>query len=176
MQNAKCKIDDLVPLESIADDEIAECREEIIERTAAARERRSRQETHLVYLILCSLALVVAFCLQNEPHERVALRGYPNLKLPPSCLTREYFGFPCPGCGLTRSFVALAHGDFRQSWAMHRLGCLLAAVFVVQIPYRIYCLRHLDTFELKSRWADYFSWSLIAGLIGNWIFNVLAIP
>jgi hypothetical protein len=32
----------------------------------------------------------------------------------------------CPGCGLTRSIIELAHGNLESSLASHRLGLLLA--------------------------------------------------
>lgn len=57
------------------------------------------------------------------------------------CLSHELFGIDCPFCGMTRSFVALAHGDLRASLAWHPAGPLLfvammlliAAVLVVAV-------------------------------------------
>ena len=39
-------------------------------------------------------------------------------------------GLPCPGCGLTRSVVALAHGDLAGALFFHPLGPLVAAGLV----------------------------------------------
>lgn len=41
------------------------------------------------------------------------------------CLIRRFTGLPCPGCGLTRSFCALAKGDVARSFGFHWLGPLL---------------------------------------------------
>lgn len=38
-------------------------------------------------------------------------------------------GLPDPGCGMTRSLVALAHGDVTGSLYFHPLGILVAALF-----------------------------------------------
>ena len=46
---------------------------------------------------------------------------------PPLCPFRWATGLPCPGCGLTRSVVALAHGDLSGAWFFHPLGPLAVA-------------------------------------------------
>ncbi len=44
---------------------------------------------------------------------------------PVFCATRRMFGIPCPGCGLTHSWVAAAHGDFVEAFSAHPFGPLL---------------------------------------------------
>jgi hypothetical protein len=44
------------------------------------------------------------------------------------CPFRLLTGLPCPGCGMTRSVVALAHGDLQSSLFYHPLGVVVAAV------------------------------------------------
>ncbi len=46
------------------------------------------------------------------------------------CLFHALTGIPCPGCGITRAFVALFHGDFAQAWAHHPFVYLLAALAI----------------------------------------------
>jgi uncharacterized protein DUF2752 len=41
---------------------------------------------------------------------------------PVLCAFRRFFGIPCPGCGMTRSLVALVHLDLRSAFAFHPLG------------------------------------------------------
>ncbi len=43
------------------------------------------------------------------------------------CLFRALTGVPCPGCGLTRAFAALASFDFEAAFAWHPLAVALAA-------------------------------------------------
>lgn len=38
-----------------------------------------------------------------------------------SCLIYSTTGFPCPGCGGTRAFLSLIHGDFLESLKYHPL-------------------------------------------------------
>lgn len=42
-------------------------------------------------------------------------------------------GIDCPGCGMTRSFFALARGDLAESITMHPLGVILALWFLYLI-------------------------------------------
>jgi hypothetical protein len=41
------------------------------------------------------------------------------------CWFRRLSGLPCPGCGLTRSLLALTQGDLRRSVAFHPFGPLV---------------------------------------------------
>lgn len=47
---------------------------------------------------------------------------------PVICPFRRLTGLPCPGCGLTRSWVHLVHGDLGTAFAEHAFGPLLAVV------------------------------------------------
>jgi hypothetical protein len=49
---------------------------------------------------------------------------------PVICPFRRLTGLPCPGCGLTRSWVYLTHGWWRESFLAHPFGPLFAAVMV----------------------------------------------
>lgn len=48
------------------------------------------------------------------------------------CVLRRATGLPCPGCGLTRSFCALAKGDFVKAGHFHALG---PAMFTLAVIY-----------------------------------------
>ncbi len=52
--------------------------------------------------------------------------------LPTVCPFYHLTGLPCPGCGLTRAFVCLGHGQIAQSLHWHPLGFVFygACVFV----------------------------------------------
>ena len=45
--------------------------------------------------------------------------------LPTVCPFYTLTGLPCPGCGLTRAFVCLGHGQVVQSLHWHPLGLVL---------------------------------------------------
>ncbi len=44
-----------------------------------------------------------------------------SLAGPSGCMIKAVTGLPCPGCGLTRAYVALFHGHFRDAFFYHPL-------------------------------------------------------
>ncbi|MEA2599668.1 MAG: hypothetical protein QOF89_660 [Acidobacteriota bacterium] len=42
------------------------------------------------------------------------------------CLMRRLFHLPCPGCGMTRAFAALAKGDWSAAVVLHPLAPVVA--------------------------------------------------
>lgn len=43
------------------------------------------------------------------------------------CLSRRLFRLPCPLCGMTRAFTAIARGEWRAAWTFHPLAPLILA-------------------------------------------------
>lgn len=80
-------------------------------------ERRHR----FVYLAITLLPLVGSFAY-NLGFRLPWLRG---------CPLWRYTGIPCPAWGLTRSFMALARGDWQQAIAYHLFGPVLFAGFLL---------------------------------------------
>jgi len=48
----------------------------------------------------------------------------------PLCPMAKVVHQPCPGCGLTRATLELAHGDFAAAFALHPLSILISPLFV----------------------------------------------
>lgn len=49
---------------------------------------------------------------------------------PVLCPFRALTGLPCPGCGLTRSWVYASHGWWRESFAAHPFGIVVMAAIL----------------------------------------------
>ncbi|BBO34376.1 DUF2752 domain-containing protein [Lacipirellula parvula] len=133
------------------------------------RRRAELHDRHWAMLVVALSVVSFAFLLRINDGGRVAASWLPFDSLPPLCGSRVLLGIECPGCGLTRSFVAFASGDFRESFRFHRLGWLVFLATAGQIPYRIVRLRQLrqGTFA-EHRWPAWFGSFLIAVLIANW--------
>jgi O-antigen ligase len=143
------------------------------EDTASSRSARMKRRHREVLAIACTVWLL-AFLLREGPNGRVAVRGLAQFPLPQTCASRVIFGMRCPGCGLTRSIIHVAEGDWRASWHDHRVGGLLAVVIALQIPYRLYALRRPGRRLLSTFWLSAIGYGLIAMLVINWLFDVAA--
>ncbi len=118
-----------------------------------------------IFIICCTFLLTV-----EEP--RVRLRIWPCLLLPESCSTRIYFDMDCPGCGLTRSFIYLGQGQLLHSLHANRVGWILAACVILQLPFRIISLRRRGEF-LSHFVRRCLGWAIFLILMLNWLGNLL---
>jgi hypothetical protein len=137
---------------------------------ASSRQVRRHRE---VLAVACAVG-VLAVVLVENPEGRVSVRGFPQYPLPQTCAAQSLLGVKCPGCGLTRSIIHLAEGDWHASWRAHRLGGLMAAVIALQVPYRLLALRRPERPLIAPRWQAILGYALIVLLIGNWLVDVMA--
>jgi hypothetical protein len=136
---------------------------------------RQARERQWFMLVLAIVVIAAAFILRFGQGSGLRL-PWTGVTLPPLCTSRLLFGIECPGCGLTRSFVALASGDFAGAWHYNRVGWLLALAVMAQIPYRVWRLRQLNHgIVAESKWPVWFGSLLIAALIVNWVLKVLGV-
>ena len=104
------------------------------ELLALAWRRRLRAEAYL----LVAAVLVVGLSAVLTPSDSVlTLLGWP---VPPLCVWKNLTGMDCVGCGLTRSFTWMGHGELSRAWSIHRLGPVLYAAVAAQIPWRAFRL------------------------------------
>jgi len=116
------------------------------------------------------LVLALAALLSVEGEEEVVV-PIVNVPLPGSCTFRRVTGYPCPGCGLTRCFVSLAHGDVGRAWHFQPAGLLIFVVAVSQIPYRTVQIWriHRGNEELRcARLGHAVAWLMLAAILGQW--------
>lgn len=121
------------------------------------------------------------FCLGLTSFPLVATwiyrQGYSATFL--SCPMRSLTGIPCPNCGMTRSFLALAKGDLGESISYHLFGPLLFLIFLIVTVHtatelvmgrKVFPPYYQILYQFKLHWiglASYFGYYLIRLLIGK---------
>jgi len=125
---------------------------------------------HLVLLAICSSVLLMAAILSVRNLSQIILPVL-QLPLPELCTMRRLAGLDCPGCGLTRCFISLAHGDVAAAWSYNPAGLWLFAIMAFQIPFRSYQLWRIGSgkSELVLPWALQVTLAILAiALLTQW--------
>ena len=139
--------------------------------------RRPDALFHVVILLLCAGVLVAAGCLRADAS--TVTIPYLNRPLPELCMLRRYTGMACPGCGLTRCFISLAHGDWRSAWAFNPAGVWLFAIVAVQVPWQAYQLWRINRGQRELALTALGQIGLavfILMLLGQWLARLVGIP
>ena len=129
---------------------------------------------HLVLLILSVVVVGMSLLLGVQGERRVVI-PYVNVSLPALCTWQRLMDRPCPGCGLTRCFISMAHGDVAGAWHFHPLGVFLFGLLLVQVPYRGVQLWRLtrgrDQFRLGT--MTWLVWGAILALFAQWLTRMI---
>jgi hypothetical protein len=147
--------------------------EEMAEELVVEARVRARR-SHMQWLVLCAGVIVASALLEVQPRG-IVLPGAPGRPLPGLCVSRVVFHMNCPTCGLTRSFVAMAHGEVRLAFALHRLGPLGFLLVLVQVPLRAYAV-FSGAIPRRLRDPRLTTWVIVAlviALVGSWIVNLV---
>jgi hypothetical protein len=127
---------------------------------------------HWQMLAVALAVIVLAFACEVRSDQRVEFRLLPGVPLPEACFSKRLFRVDCPGCGLTRSIVHLAHGRYAASFARHHVGWIFAFLIVAQIPYRLLAIRR-GRAPMGPGATRAFAITLIALLVGDWLFRMV---
>ena len=97
--------------------------------------------------------------------------------LPTTCTLRRLTGLACPGCGLTRSLIALAHQDPAAAWQFNPVGCLLFILLVFHVPLALLqemlCWSGRPPLRLMPLYRV-LAVLLVTGLVGQWLVRLMA--
>jgi len=85
-----------------------------------------------VLLIVSSIIVATASAMAA-----LTRAGYAPLPAGSYCWSVILLGRECPGCGLSRSFIATALGDLPKAFELNPIGPLLFAILVVILATRV---------------------------------------
>lgn len=93
---------------------------------------REERALRLGLVLLFAFLVAVAALLRPTPPGAESGLTVAGLRVPEVCALYRTTGIPCPGCGLTRSWVSAVHGDLGASLAHHSLGWLVLLYVLAQ--------------------------------------------
>jgi len=98
--------------------------------------------------------------------------------LMPHCLFRLLTGIPCPGCGMTRTFHMIGHGNFTDAFLMNPAGpaaFMLVVMLWVRSLVLIVSGRRIEV-NMNGRTAQLLILSSVLMMVSVWIYNIFFNP
>ena len=97
--------------------------------------------------------------------------GLPAL---PLCPFHHLTGLPCPGCGLTRAFCAIGHGDFGDAWDLNPFCFLFYAATLCLLVWP-FVRRKWPAVERRLVLSPWFGGGAILVIVAMWVFGTARI-
>lgn len=104
-------------------------------------------ESHRILAAMAGITLATALILGALSHHGHAPLSHQSL-----CASVILFGKQCPGCGLTRSFVAIGGGEVAKASVLNPLGPILFALFAAYLIVQLAKLAGMPA--VASRWIE----------------------
>ena len=94
-------------------------------------------------------------------------------KISSVCIMKNLFNIRCPGCGLTRSFLAILHFNFIEAFHYNILGIPLFIGFVLAIIFMIYDIfkNRTKTLSFILKFLEKYNIAIILLLVLSMIIN-----
>jgi len=128
---------------------------------------------HLVFLSFASVIILLSVLMSTDGKQAVFLPGFTS-PLPDSCSSRRLLGIDCPGCGLTRAFICISHGQLSEAWRFNRASFVIYLFVAIQIPWNAIQLWRIRNSKLPLHWP-FIYWIPMAVaviLLANWIWTL----
>ena len=113
--------------------------------------------------------LLVASALLPLPQNN-AIAGMPSI-----CVFHNFTGWPCPGCGLTRSWVSMAHGQFASALVWHPLGPLLFLSALFYSVWSAWLALSRPRFPLPTKLQTRFIVCFALVMVGFWALRLVGV-
>ena len=89
---------------------------------------------HGIMLTGSVIIMLLSFLMKTNDSNQVFVPGVP-VAMPESCVTKMYWGFDCPGCGMTRAFIRISKGQFSKARQLNGASFVVYLFFAIQIPW-----------------------------------------
>lgn len=137
--------------------------------------KRSTEHWLVLAAAIATLGLLVAFAIWIEPDPR-GFGTHEKLGLP-ACKMMEWWGIPCPGCGVTTSVDLAARGRFLDSIRNQPFGFVVALLLPAGALWAI-----VGHFRGRDLYRDLYDlrigrWGIVLGLLlaAAWVYKIVMV-
>jgi hypothetical protein len=129
---------------------------------------------HGLFLLMAVVVLGLSLALRTDEQRGIYIPGTAII-MPPTCTSRALYGVECPGCGMTRAFVAISRGQFNRAWELNRASFVVYVFVLAQIPWQTIQIYRRSKGWPPMLWTPIF-WipiGLSVILVVNWMFKLI---
>ena len=128
---------------------------------------------HLLFFAAAAAVLVLSFNMSVVGSSLVYLPGS-SIPLPESCTARLFLGIHCPGCGLTRAFISISHGQFPDAWNYNPASFMVYLFVVVQLPWQAIQMTRIRQGKpsVDALWIYFLPISMAILLLAQWLYRM----
>ncbi len=128
---------------------------------------------HVAFLVAATAVIVLSFTMTLVGWTSVYLPGS-WIPLPESCTARLLFGLNCPGCGMTRAFISISHGEFQKAWQFNPASFAVYLFVCAQLPWQSWQISHLFRRKrcVESLWIYAPPIAVAVLMITQWLFRM----
>ena len=108
----------------------------------------------------------------------LAARFFPFSRFPKlPCIFHQLTGYPCPSCGMTRSFILMSHLNFSEAAKINPLGSILFVFTLIFVFYAfIVILFHAPRIRIRvtQKWEGIcIRIMVVAVFVINWTYLII---
>jgi hypothetical protein len=143
------------------------------ETEAWNRYARSEIRLHTLFFGMAAIVLLMSLLMTSQGERTVFLPGFRSA-MPETCTSRRIFGIECPGCGMTRAFISISHGQFSRAWQFNRASFVVYFFVAVQIPWHSIQIWRLKRNRRPIQWPYVYLLpiAVVVVMTVNWLWNL----
>lgn len=128
---------------------------------------------HLTFFVMALIVIAMSFAMTVTGTRFVYFPGA-LLPVPESCTTRLFFGIDCPGCGMTRAFISISHGQFAQAWNFNPASFIAYFFVAVQLPWQLLQMHRIwqGRSAIESIWIYVLPIAMAAAMVIQWLIRL----
>jgi hypothetical protein len=132
---------------------------------------------HLIFLLFASVIMLLSVLMSTDGKKSVFLPGFSS-PFPDTCSSRRLLGIDCPGCGLTRAFICISHGQLEKAWRFNPASFVVYLFIAIQIPWHSFQIWRIQSGRASIHWP-FIYWIPMAVaviLLANWVWTLARFP